>query len=355
VYLNDDELLRYSRQNLLKEIGIEGQNKLKAARVVCVGAGGLGSPLLIYLATAGVGTLGIIDGDIVEKTNLHRQILYDNNDIGLKKIACAEKNLRKLNPNINLVAMDTYLSPDNGISLLRDFDIVVDCTDNFSARYAINDASFYLNKPNVFAGIAQFKGQCSIFASTGPCYRCIYPMPSLYSPSCTEAGVLGVLPGTLGMIQATEVIKLILQIGQPLIGTLLTFDALSMEFSKFDIQKDLNCVLCGINSTHNQLIEKQNMTEISVDELKNLLFNDQCFLLDVREPEEYLQANMGGKLIPLKELPNRLNELPKDKLIVVHCKSGKRSAAAVAFLEAEGFNSCKSLSGGILAYMEARG
>lgn len=363
---NTDELLRYSRHFSLPNVGTEGQKRLAKAKVLCVGAGGLGSPLLLYLTAAGVGTLGIVDDDVVELSNLQRQILYNTDDLQQNKTQCAEIKLKQLNPHVNIIRHNERLTKDNALNIIRQYDIIADGTDNFATRYVVNDACFHAKKPNVYASIFQFEGQCSVFtAKNGPCYRCLYdaPPPAGLIPNCAEGGVFGVLPGLLGTLQATEVIKLILGIGEPLIGRLLTVDALTMRFREFQLQINPDCRLCAHHEAFETLpnhdlaacdipfIEPENLHSMTVQELAKLQKNHVDFqLLDVREPFEYQISNIQGKLIPLGELPFRLNELDKSKLVVVHCKAGPRSERAAILLRESGFN-VKFLEGGILAWI----
>jgi sulfur-carrier protein adenylyltransferase/sulfurtransferase len=375
--LNQDERLRYSRHFILPEVGIDGQMQLRAAKVLCIGAGGLGSPLLLYLAAAGVGTIGIVDDDRVELSNLHRQVLYSTEDLGKKKAVAAKARIVALNPNIHINIHDIRLTKKNALELIQQYDMVADGTDNFATRYLINDACFHLKKPNVFASIFQFAGQCSVFTMDGgPCYRCLYESPSATGliPNCAEAGVLGVLPGLLGTIQATEILKLILKIGQPLYGRLLTIDALTMRMREFSLPVNPACKLCAHHQAFETLTESElqsctnppgvipseardlmnntyDALSITVQELRDLQQQNADFtLLDVREPFEYEQCNLNGLLIPLGELSERLDELDKSKLIVVHCKAGPRSQQAVLLLQGAGFNKVKYLVGGILAW-----
>lgn len=363
ISLTQEEIQQYRRHLSLQEIGQEGQLKLKTAKVLCVGAGGLGSPLLLYLAAAGVGTLGIVDNDVVDISNLQRQVLYSHQQINEKKTIAAKAQLENLNPYINVVSHDIHLNPDNVLDILQHYDIIADCSDNFATRYLINDACFQLGKPNVYASIYQFEGQCSIFtAKDGPCYRCLYPLPPAANviPDCVEAGVLGVLPGVMGTIQATEVIKLILNLGQPLIGKLLLYDALSMQFSFFEIYKNSECDLCAHKKSfdqfiHNEIkncqIEKKLSAEISVQELYQMQQKQEnFFLLDVRERYEYEIGHLGGYLIPLNELDFRVHELDPNKKIIIYCKSGVRSKYAQKLLREKGFKSVWNLTGGIMAW-----
>ena len=368
--LSNDEVLRYSRHLIMPEVGMEGQLKLKAAKVLCVGAGGLGSPLALYLAAAGVGTLGVVDFDVVDFTNLQRQIIHTTADVGRKKLDSAADKLLAINPNVNIVKFDTRLSSANALELFRDFDMVVDGTDNFPTRYLVNDACVLTGKPNVYGSIFRFEGQVSIFATKeGPCYRCLYPEPPPPGlvPSCAEGGVLGILPGLVGVMQATEAIKLILGTGEPLIGRLLLVDALAMRFRELKLRKNPDCPACGTHPTIKALIDynefcgirgeekpvETQMPSITVEELKQLRdAGKEPFLLDVREPHEYQICNLGGHLIPLNDLPKRVNELDSSREIVVHCKMGGRSAKAVDFLRQSGFTKVKNLTGGINAWAE---
>ncbi|MCC7043832.1 MAG: molybdopterin-synthase adenylyltransferase MoeB [Acidobacteria bacterium] len=370
--LNNDEVRRYSRHLIMPEVGVEGQRKLKQAKVLCIGAGGLGSPASLYLAAAGVGTLGLVDFDTVDFSNLQRQVLFSTDDVGRPKIKAATDRLRGLNPNIRVVGHETALNSNNALDLFRDYDIIVDGTDNFPTRYLTNDACVLLGKPNVYGSIFRFDGQVSIFATKdGPCYRCLYPEPPPPGlvPSCAEGGVLGVLPGVVGTIQATEAIKLIIGAGDPLIGRLLLFDALQMKFRTLKLQRDPNCPVCGDRPTVTKLIDYEQFCgitpqvkaadsgkvapelEISVVDLKARLEKGDVWLLDVREPREYEITKIAGStLIPLGELPKRLDELPKDRDIAIHCKSGVRSAKAVNLLKEKGFDRVQNVRGGILEW-----
>jgi molybdopterin/thiamine biosynthesis adenylyltransferase/rhodanese-related sulfurtransferase len=368
--LSNEEILRYSRHLIMPEVGMEGQLKLKAARVLCIGAGGLGSPLALYLGAAGVGTLGIVDFDIVDYTNLQRQIIHTTADVGRKKLDSAADKLKAINPFVNVRKIETRLSSENALELFRDFDIIADGTDNFPTRYLVNDASVITGKPNVYGSIFRFEGQASVFATKdGPCYRCLYPEPPPPGlvPSCAEGGVLGILPGLVGIIQATEVVKLILGKGDPLIGRLLLVDALGMKFRELKLRKNPECPVCGKNPTITKLIDYEEFcgirgeeqvvetstADIQVEELKRRLDKgDDIFVLDVREPHEYQICNIGGHLIPLGDLPKRLNELDSSREIVAHCRSGARSAKAVDFLRQAGFKKVHNLAGGILAWAD---
>ena len=368
--LSNDEILRYSRHLIMPEVGMEGQQKLKAARVLCIGAGGLGSPLALYLAAAGVGTLGIVDFDVVDYTNLQRQIIHTTSDVGRKKLDSAAEKLKAINPFLNLRTFETRLSSDNALELFRDFDIIADGTDNFPTRYLVNDACVLTGKPNVYGSIFRFEGQASVFATEeGPCYRCLYPEPPPPGlvPSCAEGGVLGILPGLVGVMQATEVIKLILGKGEPLIGRLLLVDALGMKFRELKLRKNPDCPACGTHPTITKLIDynefcgirgeekpvETTVPEIQVEELKRRLdAGEDLFVLDVREPHEYQICNINGYLIPLGDLPKRVHELDSSREIVAHCRSGVRSAKAVAFLRQAGFKKVHNLAGGILAWAD---
>ena len=368
--LSNEEILRYSRHLIMPEVGMEGQLKLKQARVLCIGAGGLGSPLALYLGAAGVGTLGIVDFDVVDFTNLQRQVIHGTSDVGRKKLDSAADALREINPNIEIRKFETRLTSANALELFREFDIIADGTDNFPTRYLVNDACVLTGKPNVYGSIFRFEGQASVFATKeGPCYRCLYPEPPPPGlvPSCAEGGVLGILPGLVGVIQATETIKLILGSGEPLIGRLLLVDALSMRFRELKLRKNSDCPACGTHPTVTELIDYNqfcgirgeeataptSMTDISVEELKKRLDRgDDLFVLDVREPHEYQICNIGGYLIPLNDLPKRVSELDSSREIVVHCKMGGRSAKAADFLRQSGFTKVHNLTGGINAWAE---
>jgi len=371
--LTTDDLTRYSRHLILPEVGEEGQRRLKAARVLCVGTGGLGSPLAFYLAAAGIGTLGLVDFDVVDLSNLQRQIIHSTNDIGRKKLDSAAEKLTALNPALNVVKHETMLSSANALSILNSYDIVADGTDNFPTRYLVNDACVLLGKPNVYGSIFRFEGQASVFATkTGPCYRCLYPEPPPPGlvPSCAEGGVLGILPGLLGVIQATEVIKLILGKGQSLAGRLLLVDALNMRFRELKLRKNPECPVCGPNPTVTKLIDyqqfcgiapetpqekavKNGIPQLTVKELKRRLdAGEDVQLIDVREPFEYQIAQIGGKLIPLNDVPNRLAEIDRDREVVVQCKSGGRSQRIAEFLQQAGYPRVVNLAGGILAWSD---
>lgn len=369
--LSNDEIQRYARHLIMPEVGMDGQQRLKAARVLCIGAGGLGSPVMLYLAAAGIGTLGIVEFDRVDASNLQRQVLYTTQDVGRLKGEVAAARLKALNPSINIRQFDTRLTSANALEIFREFDIVADGTDNFATRYLVNDACVLTGKPNVYASIFRFEGQASVFAMPGgPCYRCMYPEPPPPGlvPSCAEGGVLGVLPGLLGVIQATEVIKLVLQKGEPLVGRFLMVDALAMNFREVRLKKDPACPVCGTHRTVTQLIDYEQfcgvrgqeapaaatgVPEIQVEELKRRLdAREPLMIVDVREPNEYAICNLGGKLIPLGQLESRIGELDPRQEMVVHCKGGVRSAKAVALLQQVGFKHVSSLAGGILAWAD---
>jgi sulfur-carrier protein adenylyltransferase/sulfurtransferase len=370
--LSNEEVMRYSRHLIMPEVGMDGQLKLKQAKVLCIGTGGLGAPLGLYLAAAGVGRIGLVDFDSVDLTNLQRQILFGTSDIGRPKIEAATERLRNLNPDIQIDRFTTRLTSENALDLLKDYDVVVDGTDNFPTRYLVNDACVILGKPNVYGSIFRFEGQITIFgAPGGPCYRCLYPEPPPPGlvPSCAEGGVLGVLPGIVGAIQAAETLKLIIGRGQPLIGRLLLFDALAMRFRELKLRKNPECPVCGERRTITKLIDyaefcgvrgeeakspaQTTVPEIAPRELKSRLDRgDDLFVLDVREPHEYQICNLGGHLIPLGELSRRVNELDSAREIVAHCRSGKRSAEAVEFLRSAGFRKVLNLKGGILAWSD---
>jgi len=370
VTLSNEEILRYSRHLIMPEVGMEGQLKIKAAKVLCIGAGGLGSPLALYLGAAGVGTIGVVDFDVVDYTNLQRQIIHTTADVGKKKLDSAAEKLKAINPFLNIKKYETRLSSDNALELFKNFDIIADGTDNFPTRYLVNDACVLTGKPNVYASIFRFEGQASIFATEdGPCYRCLYPEPPPPGlvPSCAEGGVLGILPGLLGVIQATEVIKLILQSGEPLIGRLLLVDALGMKFRELKLRKNPDCPACGAHPTITKLIDYEEFcgirgeeaevaadtSDMQVEELKQRLDKgDDIFVLDVREPHEYQICNINGHLIPLGDLPKRVSELDSSREIVAHCRSGARSAKAVDFLRQAGFKKVRNLAGGILAWAD---
>jgi molybdopterin/thiamine biosynthesis adenylyltransferase/rhodanese-related sulfurtransferase/molybdopterin converting factor small subunit len=371
--LTNEEIKRYSRHLIMPEVGVEAQRKLKASKVLCIGAGGLGSPAAMYLAAAGVGTLGIVDFDTVDFSNLQRQILHGTPDVGRSKLASAKDRLNAINPNVKIETYETALSSENALELFAPYDVILDGTDNFPTRYLVNDACVLLGKPNAYGSIFRFEGQASVFATKdGPCYRCLYPEPPPPGlvPSCAEGGVLGVLPGIIGVIQATETIKLIIGVGEPLIGRFMIYDALKMKFRELKLRKDPDCPVCGTHPTVTKLIDYEqfcgvvpvapepvavnNATEITAVELKQRLDRgDSLKIVDVREPNEY-QINRipGSQLIPLGDVPNRYAELNKGDEIVVQCKSGARSAKAADFLRSVGFTRVLNLKGGILDWVD---
>jgi adenylyltransferase/sulfurtransferase len=371
--LSKDEILRYSRHLIVPEVGMEGQLKLKAAKVLLVGAGGLGAPLGLYLAAAGIGRIGLVDFDVVDFTNLQRQVIHFTKDVGRNKIDSAAEKMQALNPNVEIVKHEVALSSENAMEILKDYDLVVDGTDNFPTRYLVNDACVLLGKPNVYGSIFRFEGQATVFAyQGGPCYRCLYPEPPPPGlvPSCAEGGVLGILPGTIGLIQATETVKLILGIGEPLVGRLLLYDALAMRFRELKLRKNPECPICGDHRTITKLIDyhqfcgvpqqppkqETQVTEgdIEVTEVKEKLDRgDNFVLIDVREPHEYQICNIpAAKLIPLGEVGKRLGELDPEADIVIHCKSGMRSARACGILKAAGFKHVRNMKRGILAWSD---
>ncbi|MEX0314055.1 MAG: molybdopterin-synthase adenylyltransferase MoeB [Allomuricauda sp.] len=369
MYLSKDELKRYSRHLLLSEVGIDGQEKLKKASVLVVGVGGLGSPLAMYLAAAGIGRLGLVDFDIVDVTNLQRQIIHGTSDVGRPKNQSAFERLKEINPKIKIELHNQALTSENAMQIIENYDIVADGTDNFQTRYLVNDACVLLGKPNVYGSVYRFEGQASVFGvENGPCYRCLYPSPPEPGsvPSCDQAGVLGVLPGTIGMIQATEVIKLILGNGEPLIGRLLLYNALDMKFNEIKIKANQDCPVCGTHRTITELIDydafcgvsgndedkQQNSYEMDVKELSILLKEQKdFFLLDVREPFEYDICNISKSvLIPSGQVKDNLSKIPKDKKVVVMCHHGGRSKKVVDYLLSSGFANVYNLLGGIDEY-----
>jgi molybdopterin/thiamine biosynthesis adenylyltransferase/rhodanese-related sulfurtransferase len=385
--LTNEEISRYSRHLILPEVGYEGQQRLKAAKVLCVGTGGLGAPLALYLAAAGVGTIGLVDFDTVDASNLQRQIIHSTATVGLLKVDSAEIMLKGLNPNLNVVKHNVMLTSDNALEIFADYDVIADGTDNFQTRYLVNDACVLLDKPNAYGSIFRFEGQASVFATKeGPCYRCLYPEPPPPGlvPSCAEGGVLGILPGLVGVIQATEVIKLILGIGDTLVGRLLLVDALGMTFRQLKLRKNPDCPVCGTHPTVTALIDydqfcgipkptstgplevAQNqevaavsvvdgIPQITVEALKAKLdAKENIFVLDVREPHEYPIANLGAPLIPVGEIEKRIGEIAshKNDEVIVHCRSGARSQKAAIELKAAGFTNVTNLSGGILAWAD---
>ncbi len=385
--LSNDEIARYSRHLILPEVGMEGQQKLKAAKVLCVGTGGLGAPLALYLAAAGVGTLGLVDFDVVDESNLQRQIIHSQSTVGMLKVDSAERMLHGLNKNVTVVKHNTMLTSANALEIFKDYDVIADGTDNFQTRYLVNDACVLLGKPNAYGSIFRFEGQASVFGlPEGPCYRCLYPEPPPPGlvPSCAEGGVLGILPGLVGVIQATETIKLILGIGEPLVGRLLLVDALGMNFRTLKLRKNPDCPVCGTHPTVTELIDYDQfcgvpkpaeagpleaahdkavaeegvvdgIPQISVETLKRKLdAHEPVFVLDVREPHEVPIANLGAPLIPVGEIEQRLGELSdqREAEIVVHCRSGARSQKAALALKKAGFEHVSNLAGGILAWAD---
>jgi len=385
--LTNDEISRYSRHLILPEVGYEGQQRLKAARVLCVGTGGLGAPLALYLTAAGVGTIGLVDFDTVDASNLQRQIIHSTATVGKLKVDSAEIMLKGLNPGVNVIKHNTMLTSDNALEIFKDYDVIADGTDNFQTRYLVNDACVLLDKPNAYGSIFRFEGQASVFATKeGPCYRCLYPEPPPPGlvPSCAEGGVLGILPGLVGVIQATEVIKLILGIGDTLVGRLLLVDALGMGFRTLKLRKNPDCPVCGTHPTVTALIDydqfcgipkptttgplevAQNqdvaavpvvdgIPQITVETLKAKRdAKENFFLLDVREPHEYPIANLGAPLIPVGDIEKRIAEIAshKDEEVIVHCRSGARSQKAALALKAAGFTNVSNLTGGILAWAD---
>ena len=372
--LSSAEIARYSRHLIMPEVGMDGQKKLKAASVLLIGAGGLGSPLGLYLAAAGVGRIGLVDFDVVDFSNLQRQVLHGTADVGRPKLQSAKDKLQAINPEVKLDLYETRLSAANALEIFKPYDIIIDGTDNFPTRYLVNDACVLLKKPNIYGSIFRFDGQASVFAPPrGPCYRCLYPEPPPPGevPSCAEGGVLGILPGLVGCIQATEAVKLILGNGTPLIGRLLLYDALQMRFTEFKIRRNPRCPMCGDKPTIHALIDYDQFcgirgeetpapqtagqsNEITAEELqRRLRKGDKVFILDVRNPEEYQICKIpGSTLVPLPSLPQRLGELDKNREMVVHCKSGMRSAKAIQFLRQQGFTRLINLKGGILAWAD---
>jgi molybdopterin/thiamine biosynthesis adenylyltransferase/rhodanese-related sulfurtransferase len=375
VSLNSAQVQRYARHLIMPEVAMEGQKRLKAARVLCIGTGGLGSPLSLYLAAAGVGTLGLADFDVVDVSNLQRQIIHFTSDVGRSKIDSAREKLEALNPDLNVVRHEQTIDSSNALELFAGYDVIVDGTDNFPTRYLVNDACVLLGKPNVYGSIFRFDGQATVFFPPGgPCYRCLYPEPPPPDlvPNCAEGGVLGILPGLIGVVQATETVKLILRAGRPLIGRLLLYDALEMSFREMKVRKNHRCPICGPNATIRELIDYQEFCglhsagngpakgsaadgdEITPLELKALIDQGAAtVILDVRNPEEIAICRIAGStVIPLPELPGRLSELDQAASYVVHCKSGMRSAKAIGVMQAAGFSRLKNLSGGILAWIK---
>jgi adenylyltransferase/sulfurtransferase len=372
ITLSQREVGRYSRHLIMPEVSMEGQKRLKSARILLIGAGGLGSPLALYLAAAGVGRIGLVDFDVVDFSNLQRQVLHGTPDVGRPKLQSAAERLYAINPEVIVDLHETRITSANAIRILEPYDIVIDGTDNFPTRYLVNDACVLLGKPNIYGSIFRFDGQASVFhPPLGPCYRCLYPEPPPPGevPSCAEGGVLGILPGVIGCIQATEAVKLILGKGRPLIGRLLLYDALQMSFQEFKIRRNLKCPLCGDKPTITKLVdygqfcgvrgqesavEKRGFKEIDVEGFKHRLDkNENIFVLDVRNPEEFEICRLeGSTLIPLADLPQRFGELDRGREIVVHCRSGVRSLKAAHFLSEHGFKNVSNLRGGILAWAD---
>jgi adenylyltransferase/sulfurtransferase len=369
--LSKDEILRYSRHLIMPEVGMEGQIKLKNAKVLLVGAGGLGAPLGLYLAAAGVGRIGIVDFDVVDFTNLQRQVIHGTKDVGRKKLDSAAESMKDINPNVQIDRYDVALTSENAFEIMSGYDMVVDGTDNFPTRYLVNDACVILKKPNVYGSIFRFEGQATVFAyEGGPCYRCLYPEPPPPGlvPSCAEGGVLGILPGIIGLVQATEAVKLILGVGEPLVGRLMLYDALAMKFRELKLRRNPECPVCGDHPTITKLIDYQEFCgipqhtpepefvagDITPKEVKERLDRGEKFqFIDVREPHEYQICSIPGtKLIPLGELPKRLNELNPDEELVAHCKSGMRSGKAIDLLKQSGFKKVRNMKGGILAWSD---
>jgi adenylyltransferase/sulfurtransferase len=367
--LTNEEILRYSRHLIMPEVGMDGQLKLKGAKVLLIGTGGLGAPLGLYLTAAGVGKIGLVDFDVVDFTNLQRQVTFGSSDVGKPKTEAAKARLTNLNPDVQITTYETKLTSENALEIFKDYDVIVDGTDNFPTRYLVNDACILLGKPNVYGSIFRFEGQCTVFGMPdGPCYRCLYPEPPPPGlvPSCAEGGVLGVLPGIIGSLQAMETIKLLIGRGESLVGRLLLFDALALKFRELKLRKNPHCPMCGTPRKIHQLIDYYefcgvrgeeepevdlHVPEITPSELKQRMDRgDELFILDVREPHEYQICNLKGHLIPLGELPRRVHELDSSNEIVAHCRSGKRSAEAVDFLRKAGFRKVLNLRGGILSW-----
>jgi sulfur-carrier protein adenylyltransferase/sulfurtransferase len=374
VSLTPQEVARYSRHLIMPEVALEGQKRLKAASVLLIGAGGLGSPLGLYLAAAGIGRIGLVDFDVVDFSNLQRQVLHGTPDVGRPKLHSARDRLQAINPEVRLDLHEARLTSANALAIFQPYDIIIDGTDNFPTRYLVNDACVLLKKPNVYGSIFRFDGQASVFHPPhGPCYRCLYPEPPPPGevPSCAEGGVLGILPGLVGCIQATEAVKLILGKGETLVGRLLLYDALQMSFRQFKVRRNPKCPMCGDRPTITGLIDydqfcgirgqeahasaaADNSGDTTVEELKRSLDrHEDVFILDVRNPEEFQICRIpGSKLLPLPELPQRFAELDRNREIIVHCKSGMRSQKAVQYLRQQGFGKLKNLKGGILAWAE---
>jgi adenylyltransferase/sulfurtransferase len=373
--LNAEEIKRISRHLIMPEVGMDGQRRIKQGSVLCIGAGGLGSPAAMYLAAAGVGRIGIVDFDVVDYSNLQRQLLHTTPDVGISKLQSAKNKINALNPHVQVDTYEEALSSENAMRLFKGYDVILDGTDNFPTRYLVNDACVLMGIPNAYGSIFRFEGQASVFATKdGPCYRCLYPEPPPPGlvPSCAEGGVLGVLPGVIGVIQATESIKLLTGVGNPLIGRFMIYDALNMKFRELKLRKDPDCPVCGTHPTVTKLIDYDQFcgivqpaqdqsagaavsaTEITPTELKKKLdAGETPFILDVREPNEYqINKIAGSTLIPLGELPRRYQELPKDRQIITQCKMGGRSAKAQDFLKTVGFTDVLNLKGGILEWID---
>ena len=365
MHLTKEELERYRRHTILPMIGIEGQEKLKQAKVLIIGTGGLGSPLCMYLAASGIGTIGLVDFDVVDASNLQRQIVHKSSNIGKLKTESAHETLSEINPFVSIQKYNEALTSENAIEIISQYDIVCDGTDNFQTRYLVNDACVLTGKVNVFGSIRQFEGQASVFGTKdGPCYRCLFPDPPAPGtvPSCAEAGVMGVLPGVIGTIQATEVIKQICKIGKPLVGRLLNYDALNMQFNEVKFAKDEECICCGNNPGIKQLIDYDEFCgvktqslqdEIKASELKQMISqNKGPVIIDVREAEEVATGKIEGSIhIPMAQIPERMNEIPMDKPVVIYCHLGIRSKHAIQFLQQQGFNNLTNLTGGIDSYI----
>lgn len=369
--LSKDEVLRYSRHLIMPEVGMDGQLKLKQASVLLIGTGGLGAPLGMYLAAAGIGRIGLVDFDVVDFTNLQRQIIHGTKDVGRKKLDSAAETMQDINPFVQIDRYEVALTSENALDILKDYDIVIDGTDNFPTRYLVNDACVLLGKPNVYGSIFRFEGQSTVFAyQGGPCYRCLYPEPPPPGlvPSCAEGGVLGILPGMIGIVQATEAVKIILGTGEPLVGRLLLYDALAMRFRELKLRRNPECPVCGDNPTIKELIDYHEFCgvpqttqepewtegDLTAVEVKERLDRGDNFkLIDVREPHEYQICNIpGARLLPLSELPNRISELSASEEYVVHCKSGVRSGKAINLLKEHGFKKLRNMKGGILAWSD---
>lgn len=381
--LSNDEIRRYSRHLILPEIGMDGQRRLKESSVLLVGAGGLGSPVALYLAAAGVGRMGLIDPDVVEVSNLQRQVLHGSSGLGRPKVESARERLNDINPHVTIEAMREPFVAATAMNVARGYDLIIDGTDNFPTRYLSNDVAVFLGLPNIYGSIFRFEGQVSVFwAERGPCYRCLFPEPPPPGtvPSCAEGGVLGILPGVVGTLQATEAIKVLTGIGEPLIGRLMLYDALAMRFRELKIPKDPNCPVCGTHPTitepidyeafcgmpafdgsttahatndNNNGSDSMAVKQISVEELAKLRASGEPHtLIDVREQNEYAVANIGGTLIPLGELEKRADEVPREGRVIVHCKMGGRSSRAIEYLQSKGYTNLENLQGGINAWAE---